>query len=132
MAIGCNEAIVFIFRFFVRNLSDILNSSTPLLFRILAYIQYRIDLRNGVARGGSFVFSSQPGRRWLSLGNPSQHNRDLPKWKFFIIGFFLCLGEFLLFIGSRGTFVTGPVVVLMQQAVIPWTMIGSMIFLKRR
>jgi len=51
---------------------------------------------------------------------------------FMLIGSLLSLGNFLVFAGSRGDLVAGPVVVLLQQAVLPFTMLFTHVLLQRR
>jgi drug/metabolite transporter (DMT)-like permease len=55
-----------------------------------------------------------------------------PIYRLLILGGLIILSNFLAYCGSRGNLVPGPVVVLLQQLVVPVTLVLSIIFLKTR
>jgi len=60
----------------------------------------------------------------------TKEQRDFPWWKFFIMGALDAINGYFVVIGGIGT--SGTMQQLLNQAIIPVTMIGSFIFLKER
>jgi len=60
----------------------------------------------------------------------TKEQRDFPWWKFFTMGMLDAINGYIVVIGGVGT--TGTMQQLLNQAIIPVTMIGSFIFLKER
>jgi len=60
----------------------------------------------------------------------SKDQREFPWWKFFTMGALDAINGYIVVIGGVGT--TGTMQQLLNQAIIPVTMIGSFIFLKER
>lgn len=60
----------------------------------------------------------------------TKEQRDFPWWKFFTMGLLDAINGYIVVIGGVGT--SGTMQQLLNQAIIPVTMIGSFIFLKER
>eukprot|EP00026_Physarum_polycephalum_P008769 Phypoly_transcript_08869.p1 GENE.Phypoly_transcript_08869~~Phypoly_transcript_08869.p1 ORF type:complete len:357 (+),score=28.79 Phypoly_transcript_08869:158-1072(+) len=57
---------------------------------------------------------------------------SFPKWKLAVMGALLTLANFCLFSGSRGKYLSGPLLTLFQQVATPCTIVLSIVMLKRR
>jgi len=57
---------------------------------------------------------------------------QFPKMKFLLLGVLFTIANFLIFSGSRGDYVPGPLSVLLQQSVVPVSFVLSWIFMKKR
>jgi len=113
--------------------------STTTLFGLLTVIQYIVVKRfsNTVPKLGkrsvynsSFPISNtvQP-TPMFSLPVGWYH---FPKIKFLLLGVLFTAANFMIFSGSRGNYIPGPLSVLIQQSVVPVGFILSWIFMKKR
>ena len=100
------------------------------------YRQHRLSLSTRTSNSRSLSApddaSVSPGPSAVSIfGDKSSWDRT-SILAFVLIGFLLSLANFLQFTGSRGSLVSGPLVVLLQQCVLPFTVMFGALFLKTR